>query len=367
MSVRNDRHGGYIIDTRWPDGIRTRRRVEDKKSADAINRKIDVAVADEERIWKKLRKSLRLEQNQIYSVCDLVRRYMDEYVSTYNIDIRHKKSRLASFAEFIGNVSAERIDLSNVSRFLAQKKQDGLENATLNRYREVIAHMTSWATDQGIFENDPLVKLKKFDEPEYYPNRPDYKIIDAVLNEIDQRAWPIFCFMRETGCRKGEAITLRPEQVDYSRQVVTFHTNRRLGTRTKNGKTRQVPLTSDALAAIQSVPRYGPTVFYHPDSLEPWRDRTLDYFWDHARRTAAASNPGEAAFYRSLRMHDLRHVYAVILAESGCEMHFISEVLGHYSIEFTRRRYARFSPDSAVRRVLTVLEGRKGTKRAPAV
>ena len=218
----------------------------------------------------------------------------------------------ASFADFIGNVSAERIDLSTVSRFLAQKKLEGLENATLNRYREVIAHMTHWATDQGIFETDPLVKLKKLDEPEYYPNRPEERIIDAVLNEIDSRSWPIFCFMRETGCRKGEAIRLRSDQIDFFRQVVTFHTSRSRGTRTKNGKIRQVPLTSDALAAIQSVPSHGPTIFYHPDSLEPWRDRTLDCFWDHARQLAAEKNPGQGSNCISLtRVSQLSSAWSV--------------------------------------------------------
>ena len=228
-------------------------------------------------------------------------------------------------------------------------------------------HMVRWATDQGIFENDPLVKLPKLDEPEYYPNRPEEQTINIVFGKIDSRALPIFCFMRETGCRKGEAIGLRHDQIDYARNVVTFHTSRRRGTRTKNGKIRQVPLTSDALAAIQSVPQNGSTVFYHPDSLEPWRDRTLDSFWDRARRRSAKANPEEASNCNSLRMHDLRHAYAIMLAEEGCPMHFISEVLGHYSVEFTRKRYARFSPDSAVQRVLTVIEGRKGTKRAQAV
>ena len=37
----------------------------------------------------------------------------------------------------------------------------------------------------------------------------------------------------------------------------------------------------------------------------------------------------------------------------------ISEVLGHHSIDFTRKHYARFSPDSASKNVLRVLEGRK--------
>jgi len=55
----------------------------------------------------------------------------------------------------------------------------------------------------------------------------------------------------------------------------------------------------------------------------------------------------------------LRHAYGIKLAEQGTPMHFISEVMGHYSVEFTRKHYARFSPDSASRAVLQALKGGK--------
>ncbi len=58
-----------------------------------------------------------------------------------------------------------------------------------------------------------------------------------------------------------------------------------------------------------------------------------------------------------LRIHDMRHAFGIKLAEEGCPMHYISEVLGHHSIDFTRRHYAKFSPDSASKSVLRVLEG----------
>jgi integrase len=46
-------------------------------------------------------------------------------------------------------------------------------------------------------------------------------------------------------------------------------------------------------------------------------------------------------------------------------MHFISEVMGHHSVDFTRRVYAKFSPESASRAVLRALEGdQNGTNLA---
>ena len=65
----------------------------------------------------------------------------------------------------------------------------------------------------------------------------------------------------------------------------------------------------------------------------------------------------EAAGYPWLRIHDLRHAYGIKLAERGCPMHFISEVMGHHSLDYTRRQYARFSPESAAKAVLKSLEG----------
>jgi len=41
-------------------------------------------------------------------------------------------------------------------------------------------------------------------------------------------------------------------------------------------------------------------------------------------------------------------------------MHFISAMLGHHSVDFTAKRYARFSPESASRAVLRVLESGAG-------
>ena len=67
----------------------------------------------------------------------------------------------------------------------------------------------------------------------------------------------------------------------------------------------------------------------------------------------------ESACCLLCRARHKRHAFGIKLAEEGCPMHYISEVMGHHSIDFTRKHYARFSPDSASRSVLRVLEGRK--------
>ena len=74
----------------------------------------------------------------------------------------------------------------------------------------------------------------------------------------------LYTFLRETGCRREEVLSLTHEQLDLGRGEVVLRDN------TKNGKDRRVPLTQRALWAINAMPKTSKYVFYHPDSLSSW-------------------------------------------------------------------------------------------------
>lgn len=348
MSVRERKRGIFYVDTRWPDGLRTRRDMPDKQTAEKINKKIEVAIVDEDRIWQRLRRELRLERYQVFSFSDLVDLYLSQYVRSYNRDIRTCASRLNNLKQFFRNQPIESLNPQSIGSFVAMKRLEEVKNATINRYISLLSHMMNWAIGQEILEVNPFGKINKLKEDEWVGTRPDESALDEIFGRIDSRIVPIFVFLRETGCRKGEAINLRYSQVDFAGQVVTIHGN------TKSGKSRQVPLTDRGLWAVQALPKHGTTVFYHPTYLKPFTNDGLGWQWDKAK--------GDSG----LRIHDLRHAFAIRLAEDGCPMHYISEVLGHHSLEFTRRRYARFSPESASKAVLRVLQGRKAALWATA-
>ncbi len=344
VSYNTDRRYWYV-DSSWPDGIRTRAKMPDKETAVRINKKIEAAIVDEPRIWQKLRRELRLEQQGVCSFTSFADHYFDQYVRSYNRDTRVKKSRIEVLKSYFGAASFESVSLQAVGAFVASRKRDGVKNATINRYLSLLHHMAEWAVGQGILQENPLARLQKLDEPEWIGMRPDEGIIDTIFEQLDSRVLPTFAFIRDTGCRKGEAIALRGTQVDFARQEVVF-------VETKSGKVRHVPLTDKGLWAVSALPKHGATVFYHPEWLKPWTGDGLSVYWEKARA---------AAGYPEIRIHDIRHAYGIKLAEAGCPMHYISEVMGHHSIDFTRKKYARFSPESATRAVLRVLQGKKAS------
>jgi integrase len=315
----------------------------DEATAIRINKKIEVAVVDEERIWKRLRRELRLEGGTLQGFSEFADLYYESYVLAHNRSPKSKKSRLAILKRQFLSIPIDSLTPQHIDRFITERRKAEVKNRTINRDLTVLAHVYEWAIKRGYLEINPVDKIERLEEVEWVGERPDESVLEVIFSKLDQRAIPVFTFLRETGCRRGEAITLKWSQVDRMRAQAVFHSN------TKNGKSRQVPLTAEALEAISAMPKQGETVFYHPDTLRRWTGDSIAIPWEDARAKAGSG----------LRIHDLRHAYGIKLAEAGCPMHYISEVMGHHSIDFTRKHYAKFSPESASRAVLLVLEGRK--------
>jgi len=321
----------------------------DQKKAEEMSIRFQASLVDG--TWKMMKKRLGLDFPLNLTFNDLSKRYLEDYVSAYNRDIRNKVSRLKILSSRLGNVPLESLSRSHASKIITWRKAQGSSNKTINRYLALMRHMLSWAVDEGLLETNPIQGMRGLREVEWEGQRPAEEVVDAVFSELDPRVDPLFTFLRETGCRREEGLSFKHHPVDHGRAEAVFWSN------TKNGKSRRVPLTEEALDAIRRMPKASEYVFYHPSSLTRWYDCRKP--WEDAR---------ERAGHPWLRVHDLRHAYGIRLAEQGCPMHFISEVMGHRSVDFTRKMYARFSPESASRAVLRVLEGgKKGTNRAQKI
>ena len=153
---------------------------------------------------------------------------------------------------------------------------------------------------------------------------------------------PIFIFVRETGCRREEVLSLRHWQVQEKSRLVVFNED------TKSHKYRYAPLTDAALEAVEALPPLEgcPYVFYNPNTGRRWYDCRKP--WVEARTEGGVPE---------LQVKDLRRLYAIKLAEADAEMHDIQQVLGHASVRTTERHYAQFSPRNSARKIFRVLQG----------
>jgi len=148
IRYRKDR-GTWIVDTVWPDKIRTRINAPDKLTAAKLDLKIRAAIVDERRIWKKLRSELGLDGERLQGFSELADEYFQSYVLVHNRSPRFKISRLRVLKRHFGDLSIESLSTQRVDKFISTRKQGGVSISTVNRDIAVLTHMFHWALSRG--------------------------------------------------------------------------------------------------------------------------------------------------------------------------------------------------------------------------
>ncbi len=160
---------------------------------------------------------------------------------------------------------------------------------------------------------------------------------------------PLVILALNTGMRRGELLTLEWSDIDLTRALVTVN-----GDTAKSGKTRHIPLNSEATK-----------------TLEIWQEATgqaqgLIFPNEEGERLGSVKTSFNRllakANIENFRFHDLRHTFASKLVMAGVDLNTVRELLGHSDIKMTLR-YAHLAPEH---KALAVARLVKPASTAPA-
>ena len=131
-----------------------------------------------------------------------------------------------------------------------------------------------------------------------------------------------------TGCRSGEVLSLRWEDVELERNEV----------RLRDSKTgpRVVPLSPAAARVLAGIPRPAGNPWVLAGRELGTRLSHIAYYWYRVRERAGLDD---------VRLHDLRHSFASRALALGEDLTMIGKLLGHRKIQ-TTARYAHLARDS---------------------
>ena len=118
--------------------------------------------------------------------------------------------------------------------------------------------------------------------------------------------WPVIVLAVETAMRRGEILGLRWEHIDLDKKTVFLPL-------TKNGSSRWVPLSEDAVSQLANVAMVNERPF-------PVTDVAFRQAWDRLRLRAKLDD---------LTFHDLRHEAISRMFDSGMKIHEVMAVSGH--------------------------------------
>jgi integrase len=142
------------------------------------------------------------------------------------------------------------------------------------------------------------------------------KELDAIGKELDRRGSAAITFAAATGLRPAEWASLERRDVDRSRRVLSVR-----GTKTQRSR-REVPLTSAALTALDSLPARIDSVYVFggpkggPFDLANFRRRE----WGPAIESAGIAKPA--------RVYDLRSTFASNALAAGITVYELARIMG---------------------------------------
>ncbi|WP_429012342.1 tyrosine-type recombinase/integrase [Aeromonas veronii] len=199
-----------------------------------------------------------------------------------------------------------------------QKKGNSL--ATINRKIVSITKLLNTAIDEELINFKPSIRLFKENNSRtrFITCMEEEAILFWLRKLRYDEAWHLARFLVDTGCRLGEALSLRPQNINRKIKSVLFEN-------TKNSMPRKIPLTERALASALQWGQLNGLGFYN-------------------RFIQARKHVGLGV---DVTPHTLRHTCASRLAQSGVPMAIIKVWLGHKSIRMTDR-YAHLNDSNLI-------------------
>ena len=133
----------------------------------------------------------------------------------------------------------------------------------------------------------------------------------------------MLCMIYACGLRRGELLKLKPQDILSDRMLLHIK-------QAKGKKDRMVPLSEKLVSMLRDYYKgYKPKVwlFEGQKSGNAYSERSLELVFKHAIKQAGITKPAT--------LHWLRHSYATHLLESGTDLRYIQELLGHKSSKTT--------------------------------
>jgi len=235
-----------------------------------------------------------------------------------------------------GRTSLETITRDDLSSFIEHEQDRGMQPNTVSTRLQLVYAFLRYLVDREVAHPDLLKRKLKVKVPEALPRAIDREDIQQLLAVIDKpRDRAMILVLFRTGMRIGELLATRMSEVNLREKQITIMEAQK----TRVG--RVAYLSEDASKAL--------TVWL--SQRDPAKERLfygqgrprLSYTAIRMRFVKYLEAAGLA--HKGYSLHCLRHTCATELLNAGMRLECLQQLLGHSSIEMTRR-YARLTDNT---------------------
>lgn len=312
MSIKKLDDGRYEVDVRpqGSEGKRIRRKFNTKGEAQIFERHILVNYHNKEWLEKPADRRKLMDLLDVWWI----------HHGKHHVRGEKERERLTAIIKTMKELGLHRADqltVKAVKDYRVHMLNQGLKASSVNRHLAIMSGMFTKLIDAGEYHSEhPIRGIKAFKEGESEMSFLTASEIDTLLDLLDgdDRKAALLCLA--TGGRWGEVANLKGIHIIQGKVMFM---------KTKNGKRRTVPISSD-LEALVKGDKTG--ILLRPDYVR-------------VRTTLKAMKPdlpmGQA-------VHVLRHTFATHFMMNGGNIITLQRILGHATIQQTMT-YAHFAPD----------------------
>lgn len=192
-----------------------------------------------------------------------------------------------------------------------------------------------WCIKEGMMTHNPILEIEKPKLENRLPSKltkaEAFRLLEIVYNYpythefIRQRNYLIFSFFIFAGLRLHELLSLRYTDVDLTTMSLFINQG-------KGNKDRVVPINPVLSERISRYKEYRNLL-----------NKTCPEFFASYPKNSGLTKAGllhlldkiRFAFGKKFSIHKLRHTFATLMLEGGCDIYSLSQMMGHSDIKTT--------------------------------
>ena len=207
------------------------------------------------------------------------------------------------------------------------KKESEISFRSINIEIATLRHFFNYCIKCGYIDKNPCAGIKRLNELSRLKTLSDEDIEKLIAGATNKLTRDLITFLIYTGCRKGEALNLKWDDVDLKNDVIAIK-----GTKTKYD--RYIPISKPLKELLKAVEKKDDYLYVFNDNGRKLGDFKKSFH-------TACRNAG----LKDLHIHDLRHVFASKMVMNGTSLYITGELLGHRTTQMTKR-YSHLVPET---------------------
>ena len=260
---------------------------------------------------------------------------LKEYIERHYIPFQQNAKTGANFKHILGqlniitgynftDMAINTISENDIINFFNLLKKDrGIKQATVNRYRSLLNHIFNTAMKDKVVNYNPVKYIKRYKEKsrDRALNSNEIKtLLETCRQSRNEELYYIVLVALYTGMRYSNIVNMKRSNIKGNVYQLD-------GNETKSGKSQLIYLHQDLMNELNGYMKYN----------------TGSYIFKSKYILGSFKTACNKAGIENFRFHDLRRTFATTLLYNNVNIVTISNMLGHSSLLMTQKYLANDS------------------------